>query len=174
MSDPGPAVSVENVSKRFRIPHERVNTLKERALHPLRRSGADDLQALAGVSFDVAPGEFFGIVGRNGSGKSTLLKCLAGIYPVDSGGVDVHGRLATFIELGVGFNPDLPAADNILINAVMLGLSRREARERIDHVIQFAELEEFRELKLKNYSSGMQVRLAFSVMIQVDADVLLI
>src|SRR5205814_961990 len=107
-------------------------------------------------------------------GKSTLLKCLAGIYSVGSGAIYVDGRVATFIELGVGFNPDLPAADNILLNAVMLGLSPADARKRVETVLDFAELHEFRELKLKNYSSGMQVRLAFSVMLQVEADVLLI
>jgi ABC-type polysaccharide/polyol phosphate transport system ATPase subunit len=169
-----PAVVVEGVGKSFRMPAERAHTLKERALHPLRKRGGEDLTALRDVSFAVAPGEFFGIVGRNGSGKSTLLKCLAGIYRVDQGRIAVRGRLSTFIELGVGFNPDLAAADNIVINGIMLGLSPREARRRVDDVIAFAELEEFPDLKLKNYSSGMQVRLAFSVMIQVDADVLLI
>ena len=119
-------------------------------------------------------GEFFGIVGRNGSGKSTLLKCMAGIYGTDHGRIFVDGRVSTFIELGVGFNMDLPARDNILINATMLGLAQREARRRTEAVLEFAELEEFVDLKLKNYSSGMLVRLAFSVMIQVDADVLLI
>jgi ABC-type polysaccharide/polyol phosphate transport system ATPase subunit len=170
----GPVVRVEGVSKRYRIPHEQVNTLKERALHPLRSSSTEELVALDAVSFEVRKGEFFGIVGRNGSGKSTLLKCLAGIYAIDEGGIAVQGRMATFIELGVGFNPDLAATDNIILNAIMLGLSRREARERVERVLDFAELQEFRELKLKNYSSGMHVRLAFSVMIQVDAEVLLI
>jgi ABC-type polysaccharide/polyol phosphate transport system ATPase subunit len=174
VSAPEPAVLVENVGKRFRMPAERVHTLKERALHPLRRRSAEDLVALRDVSFAVEQGEFFGIVGRNGSGKSTLLKCLAGIYAADRGSIAVRGRLSTFIELGVGFNPDLAAADNIILNGIMLGLSPREARRRVDDVIAFAELEEFVDLKLKNYSSGMQVRLAFSVMIQVDADVLLI
>ena len=126
------------------------------------------------MSFAVERGEFFGIVGRNGSGKSTLLKCMAGIYRTDSGAIYVNGRLSTFIELGVGFNPDLAARDNVLMNGVMLGLSPNEARARYDHIIDFAELREFEELKLKNYSSGMQVRLAFSVMVQVDADILLI
>jgi ABC-2 type transport system ATP-binding protein len=165
---------VDGVSKTFTIPREQVHTLKERALHPFRRTGHDDLRALRDVSFAVEPGEFFGIVGRNGSGKSTLLKCLAGIYGVDDGNIYVNGRMSAFIELGVGFNPDLPARDNALLNATMLGLSPREARRRFDSVIDFAELGEFVDLKIKNYSSGMLVRLAFSVMIHVDAEILLI
>ncbi|HEV7847364.1 MAG TPA: ABC transporter ATP-binding protein [Thermoleophilaceae bacterium] len=169
-----PVVAVDDVSKVFRIPHERVSTLKERALHPFRRSTHERFEALRGVSFAVERGEFFGIVGRNGSGKSTLLKCMAGIYRADSGAIYVNGRISTFIELGVGFNPELAARDNVLINGVMLGLSPREARERYDRVMDFAELREFEDLKLKNYSSGMQVRLAFSVLVQVDADILLI
>ncbi len=169
-----PPVVVDRVQKRFEIPREQVSTLKERALHPFRRSVTDTLHALRGVSFAVEPGEFFGIVGRNGSGKSTLLKCLAGIYGVDSGSIYVNGRMSTFIELGVGFNPDLPARDNVLLNATMLGLSPREARTRFDSVIDFAELGEFVEMKIKNYSSGMLVRLAFAVMIHVDAEILLI
>ena len=169
-----PAILVDHVSKAFVLPHEQVHTLKERALHPLRRKGSESLRALNDVSFDVTPGEFFGIVGRNGSGKSTLLKCLAGIYRSDGGRIYVNGRLSAFIELGVGFNMDLPAHDNIMLNATMLGLSGREARKRIDAVLDFAELREFADLKVKNYSSGMLVRLAFSVMIQVDADILLI
>ena len=118
-------------------------------------------------------GEFFGIAGRNGSGKSTLLKCIAGIYKCE-GDIWCRGRLSTLIELGVGFNMELAARDNVVLNGIMMGLSPKEARKRYDSVIEFAELEEFRELKLKNYSSGMQVRLAFSVAIQVDADILLI
>jgi ABC-type polysaccharide/polyol phosphate transport system ATPase subunit len=169
-----PAVAVDGVSKTFRLPHERVHTLKERALHPLRRMTHEAFPALRDVSFAVDHGEFFGIVGRNGSGKSTLLKCLAGIYAVDRGRIYVNGRMSTFIELGVGFNNDLPARDNVMINATMLGLSPREARRRYDAVIDFAELRDFEDLKLKNYSSGMEVRLAFSVMMQVDAEVLLI
>ena len=169
-----PAVVVEGVSKTFRKPHEQVHTLKERALHPFRRRGYDDFVALEDVSFAVPKGEFFGIVGRNGSGKSTLLKCMAGIYATDRGAIYMNGRLSTFIELGVGFNPDLAARDNVALNAIMLGLPPREARERFERVIRFAELEEFVDVKLKNYSSGMQVRLAFSVMIEVDADILLI
>jgi ABC-type polysaccharide/polyol phosphate transport system ATPase subunit len=169
-----PAVVIDGLSKTFRLPRERVHTLKERALHPFRRPEYDELRALRDVSFAVEQGEFFGIVGRNGSGKSTLLKCTAGIYRADAGQIFVNGRMSTFIELGVGFNPDLAAYDNVMINATMLGLSNKDARQRFDRILEFAELEEFVDLKLKNYSSGMMVRLAFSVMIQVDADILLI
>jgi ABC-type polysaccharide/polyol phosphate transport system ATPase subunit len=143
-------------------------------LHPRRSRTFSELRALEDVSFDIAPGEFFGIVGRNGSGKSTLLKCLAGIYGVDNGQIAVDGRLSPFIELGVGFHPELSARDNVTINAIMLGLTRKQALERFDEIIAYAELEEFVDLKLKNYSSGMTVRLGFAVAIQVDADVLLV
>ena len=165
---------VDRVSKAFQMPREHVHTLKERALHPFRRAGSERLEALRDVSFEVEQGEFFGIVGRNGSGKSTLLKCLAGIYQVDGGRIFVNGRMSTFIELGVGFNPDLAAYDNVLMNAIMLGVPPREARARFESIIAFAELEEFVDLKIKNYSSGMLVRLAFSTAIQADADILLI
>ncbi len=168
-----PVVVARSVSKSFSVPEEHVHTFKERALHPRRRIGHRTYRALRDVSFAVAPGEFFGIAGRNGSGKSTMLKCLAGIYQAQ-GDIWVRGRLSTFIELGVGFNPDLAARDNVIMNGVMLGLTPREARKRVDSVIEFAELEEFKDLKLKNYSSGMHVRLAFSVAIQVDADILMI
>ncbi len=169
-----PAVAVHHVDKAFRLPHQQYHTLKERVLHPFRKDAYDVLQAVDDVSFEVAQGEFFGIVGRYGSGKSTLLKCLAGIYDIDAGDLHVHGRLSPFIELGVGFNMDLTARDNVMINAIMLGLTRQQARDRFDDIIAFAGLEDFLDLKLKNYSSGMTVRLAFSVAIQVDAEVLLI
>lgn len=169
-----PPIVAEGVTKTFRVPEERVHTLKERVLHPRRRVASQRFEALKDLTFSVGRGEFFGIAGRNGSGKSTLLKCLAGIYAVDSGRIWQDGRLSTFIELGVGFNDDLAARDNIVLNGIMMGLSPREARARYDAVIDFAELREFQELKLKNYSSGMRVRLAFSVAIQVDADVLLV
>jgi ABC-type polysaccharide/polyol phosphate transport system ATPase subunit len=168
------AVSVNHLSKAFRLPHLQYHTLKERVLHPFRLNSYTVLQAVDDVTFDVVEGEFFGIVGRNGSGKSTLLKCLAGIYSVDGGEIDVRGRLSPFIELGVGFNLDLTARDNVIINAIMLGLTAREARQRFDEIVAFAELEQYLDLKLKNYSSGMLVRLAFAVAIRVDADVLLI
>jgi ABC-type polysaccharide/polyol phosphate transport system ATPase subunit len=168
------AVSIEEVNKTFRLPHQQYSTLKERALHPLRSTEYDELHAVKDITLAIAEGEFFGIVGRNGSGKSTLLKCIAGIYGVDSGRISVAGRLSPFIELGVGFNMDLTARDNVIINAIMLGLSRRQAKARFDDVIAFAELEEFIDLKLKNYSSGMLVRLAFATSIEVDAEILLI
>jgi ABC-type polysaccharide/polyol phosphate transport system ATPase subunit len=168
------AVSVRHVSKTFRLPHQRYNTFKERALHPFRSRSYDVLRAVQDVSVEIAKGEFFGIVGRNGSGKSTLLKCLAGIYNIDGGELTINGRLSPFIELGVGFNPDLTARDNVIINAIMLGLSRKEAGERFDDIVAFAELEDFVDLKLKNYSSGMHVRLAFATAVQVDAEILLI
>ncbi|HET9074666.1 MAG TPA: ABC transporter ATP-binding protein [Solirubrobacteraceae bacterium] len=171
----GPAaVHLGDVHKSFKLPHEKYHTFKQRALHGFRQPGYDLLHAVNGVSVDIRPGEFFGIVGRNGSGKSTLLKCLAGIYRIDQGEIALEGRLAPFIELGVGFNPELTARDNAIINAIMLGLTRREAEARLDQIVAFAELEEFMDLRLKNYSSGMHVRLAFSVAIQVDADILLI
>ena len=168
------AVRLENVSKTFRLPHQQYSTLKERALHPFRSRTFDELRATRDVSVEIAVGEFFGIVGRNGSGKSTLLKCLAGIYEADTGEIEVNGRLSPFIELGVGFNPELTARENVIINAIMLGLTRKQARERFDEIIAFAELEEFLDLKLKNYSSGMSVRLGFSVAVQTDADILLV
>jgi ABC-type polysaccharide/polyol phosphate transport system ATPase subunit len=168
------AVTVDHVDKTFRLPRRRYSTLKERVIHPFASRDYDELRALRDVDVRIPAGEFFGIVGRNGSGKSTLLKCLAGIYRPNAGAVQVHGRLSPFIELGVGFNPDLTARDNVVINGVMMGLSRRAARQAFDDIIAFAELEEFLDLKLKNYSSGMAVRLGFATAIQVDADVLLV
>ena len=167
-------IEARDVEKTFRIPHHRVDTFKERALHPFRAGGHRDLRALRDVSFDVHRGEFFGIVGRNGSGKSTLLKILSSIYRADRGRIRMGGRLAPFIELGVGFNPELTSRDNVVLNGVMMGLTRREARRRLDAVLDFAELRRFSDLKLKNYSSGMMVRLAFAVMVEADADIMLV
>src|SRR3954452_4044183 len=168
------AIEVQDLHKSFRIPTNRVDSLKERVVHPFAARGHRQLHALDGVSFEVRQGEFFGIVGRNGSGKSTLLKLLASIYRADAGTIRMAGRLAPFIELGVGFNHDLTARENVVLNGVMMGLTPGEMRRRLDAVIEFAELGEFADLKLKNYSSGMLVRLAFAVMMEADADILLI
>jgi ABC-2 type transport system ATP-binding protein len=171
----GPVViETRGVHKTFRIPENKVDSFKERAVHPLTRIEHRELHALRDVSFDIHQGEFFGIVGRNGSGKSSLLKIMASIYRADAGRVRMAGRVAPFIELGVGFNPELTARENGVLNGVLMGLTRREARRRLGAVIEFAELEEFVDLKLKNYSSGMMVRFAFAVMVQADADIMLI
>ena len=174
--DDGPvAIEGRGVEKVFRIPKNRITSFKERAVHPLARQEFFELHALRGLDFEIHRGEFFGIVGRNGSGKSTLLKILASIYKADAGQIRMAGRPAPFIELGVGFDPELTARENVVLNGVMMGLSRREARRRLDAVLDFAELRDFVDLKYKNYSSGMMVRLAFSVMIQAPpTDILLI
>jgi ABC-type polysaccharide/polyol phosphate transport system ATPase subunit len=143
-------------------------------MHPLQHGTVERRAALIDVSFKVRRGEFFGIVGLNGSGKSTLLKILASIYRQDEGTVRVQGKLSPFIELGVGFNPDLTGRDNILVNGTLLGLSRRDLEERYDSILEFAELESYADQKLKNYSSGMQLRLAYSIAIQVPFDILLL
>jgi ABC-2 type transport system ATP-binding protein len=170
----GVAIRVEDLHKSFRIPTRKIDSLKERVVRPFASQEYRELRALDGVSFEVRQGEFFGIVGRNGSGKSTLMKLLASIYRADRGKIEIAGRLAPFIELGVGFNHDLTARENVVLNGVMMGLAPREMRRRVDAVIDFAELGDFADLKLKNYSSGMLVRLAFAVMLEADADVLLI
>jgi len=170
-----PVLRVSGLGKSFRVPrHGGADTLKERVLHPFSGSGYEDLAALHDIDFEVGRGEFFAVIGRNGSGKSTLLKCIAGIYQPDAGESRVEGRIAPLIELGVGFNPELGARDNVLVNATMMGLSPSQAMERFDAIIEFAELEEFTELKLRNYSTGMRMRLGFATAIQVDAEVLLV
>jgi ABC-type polysaccharide/polyol phosphate transport system ATPase subunit len=170
----GLAFDVRNVSKSFALPHQQRTTFKELFLHPWHRTTYEHQEALRDVSFRIEKGEFFGIVGPNGSGKSTLLKILAGIYRQDAGEVIVNGVVSPFIELGVGFNPALNARDNIKINGTLLGLSRRELEEKFDTILEFAEVERFADQKLKNYSSGMQLRLAFSIAIQVPFDILML
>jgi ABC-type polysaccharide/polyol phosphate transport system ATPase subunit/ABC-type polysaccharide/polyol phosphate export permease len=167
-------VACEDVWKTFRLPYDRPYTFKQRVLHPHRSRAARQLDALRDVTFGVEPGEFFGVIGRNGSGKSTLLKCLAGIYTPNRGSVTVKSRVSPFIELGVGFNPELTALDNVIVNASLLGIPPGVARARFPAVLRFAELEEFVDLKLKNYSSGMFVRLGFAAAIQADADIYLV
>ena len=169
-----PAIEIDEVWKTFEIPHERHDTLKERFLHPLRRTTFESNDALRDVSLSIDYGEFFGIIGPNGSGKSTLLKIVAGIYKPDRGRIIVDGLTSPFIELGVGFNPELNARDNVLVNGTLLGLSRKEIEQKFDEIMAFAELERFVDQKLKNFSSGMVVRLAYSVAIQVPFDILLL
>src|SRR3954454_22980734 len=176
MSDEDRPVVIEarGITKTFRIPEHRIDSFKERATHPFTRATYRQRRVLDDISFDVHRGEFFGIVGRNGSGKSTLLKIMSSIYRADAGRIRMAGRLAPFIELGVGFNPELTSRENVVLNGVMMGLGRREARRRLDAVLDFAELRAFADLKLKNYSSGMMVRLAFAVMVEADADIMLV
>ena len=166
------ALAVDNLYKSFRLPTRRVDTLRERLLAGLRPA-TTELEVLRDVSFRVGRGEFLGIAGRNGSGKSTLLKLVAGIYRPDAGEIRAAGRLAPIIELGVGFNNELEAYDNVVMNAVMMGLEPSDARARYPEIIDFAELQDFEHLKLKNYSSGMRARLGFATMVHVDADLLL-
>lgn len=170
-------IKVENVSKDFKLPHLRPNTVKSALLSLIgagAKSSKEAQHALRGISFEVKKGEFFGIVGRNGSGKSTMLKMLAGIYQPTNGKIRLEGRLVPFIELGVGFNPELTGRDNVYLNGAILGFSEKEIDEMYSSIVEFSELERFMDQKLKNYSSGMQVRLAFSMAIRAKADVLLI
>ena len=168
-------ISVKNVSKTFKLPHEKNTSIKSSFINFYKHNkGFENQQALKNISFEVKKGEFFGIVGKNGSGKSTLLKVLAGIYSADSGSVEIKGKLIPFIELGVGFSPELSGRDNVFLNGSLLGFSRKEMQSMYKDIVKFAELERFMDQKLKNYSSGMQVRLAFSIAIRAKSDILLI
>ena len=166
-------LELNNVNKIFRIPHERRNTLKESFLNFHRKIKFEDFHALKNISFSIHKGDFIGIIGRNGSGKSTLLKIIANIYTPTSGKVIVNGSISPFLELGVGFNGDLTARENVYLNGIILGLSRKEIDKKFKEIVDYAELSDFMDMKLKNFSSGMQVRLAFSVAIQADADIYL-
>lgn len=169
------AISVQSVSKDFKLPHEMNNSLKSLIIHPFRKRKTVERQhALRDISFEVKQGEFFGILGRNGSGKSTLLKILGEIYQPTKGRVELKGKLVPFIELGVGFNPELTGRENVYLNGALLGFSKKEIDARYKDIVDFAELHDFMDQKLKNYSSGMQVRLAFSVATRAEADILLI
>jgi ABC-2 type transport system ATP-binding protein len=169
------AIKVDGVSKTFKLPHEKTNSLKGALINFRRRNRAYEVQqVLKNVSFEIQDGEFFGIVGRNGSGKSTLLKMLAGIYMPSEGSVKVNGKLTPFIELGVGFSPELTGRENVFLNGSLLGFSRKEMEVMYKDIVAFAELERFMDQKLKNYSSGMQVRLAFSIAIRAQSDILVL
>lgn len=169
-----PAIKVVGIHKSFRLPHEKNASIKSVIINPLRRRGYENQQVLHGISFEVHEGDFFGIVGRNGSGKSTLLKLLAGIYSPDQGRIELSGRLTPFIELGVGFNPELTGRENVFLNGALLGFGRTAMEKLYDDIVAFAELERFMDQKLKNYSSGMQVRLAFSIATRISSPILLL
>jgi ABC-2 type transport system ATP-binding protein len=169
------AIKVEHLTKSFKIPLESSNGLKQKLINTIKgRKGYRIFTPLSDISFEIKKGEFFGIVGRNGSGKSTLLKSIAGIYTIESGKVSVNGTLVPFIELGVGFNAELSGRENVYLNGALLGFSNKEMAAMYDEIVDFAELHDFMEERLKNYSSGMQVRLAFSIAIRAKGDILLL
>lgn len=170
------AIVVEHLSKKFRIPRERKYTIYDHIVGLLKGGFYlyDEFIALEDLSFSIQPGEMFGIIGPNGSGKSTLLKLLAGILYPDKGTITVDGRIAPFIELGVGFHPELTARENVFLNGSIMGLKEREIQNRYHEIFSFAELEQFENMKLKNFSSGMVIRLAFSTAIQTNPDILLL
>jgi ABC-2 type transport system ATP-binding protein len=168
-------VVVKELYKTFKLPHEKHSGLKQLALNLFKDRGKYETQkVLNDISFNIKKGEFFGIVGRNGSGKSTLLKLLAGIYTPDKGLIHLNGSLTPFIELGVGFNPELTGRENIFMNGALLGFDHKQVEVMYEDIVEFAELEDFMDQKLKNYSSGMQVRLAFSIAIRAKSDILLL
>ncbi len=168
-------LSVDHVGKYFKLPTEQASGLKQAFINWTRGiKGYKEQHVLRDINFKVRKGDFFGIVGRNGSGKSTLLKLISGIYVPDSGRISVNGKLVPFIELGVGFNPELTGRENVFLNGALLGFTSAQIENMYDDIVRFAELEEFMDQKLKNYSSGMQVRLAFSVAIQAQGDILVL
>lgn len=167
------AIKVHDLHKEFILPQHKHSSVKQAFVNIIRRNNRVIQKVLDGIDFEVYKGDFFGIVGRNGSGKSTLLKILAGVYSPTSGGVEIHGQLTPFIELGVGFNPELSGRDNVFLNGALLGFNRKEMEVMYDEIVDFAELEPFMDQKLKNYSSGMQVRLAFSIAIKAHNDILI-
>lgn len=168
-------LSADHVSKSFKLPTEQATGLKQAVINWTKGvKGYKEQTVLKDVSFEVHQGEFFGIVGRNGGGKSTLLKLISQIYYPNDGEIRVHGKLVPFIELGVGFNPELTGRENVYLNGALLGFSREQVDAMYDDIVDFAELDEFMDQKLKNYSSGMQVRLAFSVAIKAQGDILVL
>ena len=175
MTDKQIAVKVDHVSKYFKLPTEATNSLRTALVNRFKGiKGYKEQHVLKDISFEVEKGDFFGILGRNGSGKSTLLKIISEIYVPEKGTVTIDGKLVSFIELGVGFNPELTGRENVYMNGAMLGFSTAEIDAMYDDIVDFAELHEFMNQKLKNYSSGMQVRLAFSVAIKAQGDILIL
>lgn len=173
MSSKEIAISVKDIHKNFILPQHKNTSLKQAAVNIVRKNDVTTQKVLDGVNFDIYKGEFFGIVGRNGSGKSTLLKLIAGVYSPASGSIEMNGGLTPFIELGVGFNQELSGRDNVFLNGALLGYTRKQMEAMYDDIVDFAEIEEHMDKKLKNYSSGMQVRLAFSIAIKAKNDILI-
>lgn len=169
-----PIIEVNNLSKVFEIPHEQRNTIKSYFLNPFKKVGKERFYALKKVDFTVNKGDFVGIVGRNGSGKSTLLKILAGIFEPTTGKIHVRGTLVPFLELGVGFNPELTGRENIYLNGIILGMTRKYVESKFDEIVDFAEIRDFIDLQVKNYSSGMIIRLAFAIAVEAKADIYLL
>lgn len=167
------AIRVHDVHKNFILPQHKNTSFKQAAVNIVKKNDTVTQKVLDGVSVDIYKGEFFGIVGRNGSGKSTLLKLIAGVYAPTSGNIDVRGGLTPFIELGVGFNPELSGRDNVYLNGALLGFTRKQMHAMYQEIVDFAELEQHMDQKLKNYSSGMQVRLAFSIAVKAKNDILI-
>ncbi len=167
------AISIQDIHKEFILPQHKNTTFKQTVVNIVKKNKKVTQKVLDGVSFDIYKGDFFGIVGRNGSGKSTLLKLIAGVYTPTAGHIEINGGLTPFIELGVGFNPELSGRDNVYLNGALLGFNRKQMNAMYDDIVAFAELEPFMDQKLKNYSSGMQVRLAFSIAIKAENDILI-
>lgn len=169
-----PIIEVKNLNKVFEIPHEQRNTIKSYFLNPFKKIKKEKFYALNDVSFSINKGDFVGIIGRNGSGKSTLLKIMAGIFEPSKGKVSVRGTLVPFLELGVGFNPELTGRENIFLNGIILGMTKKYVESKFDEIVDFAEIRDFIDLQVKNYSSGMVMRLAFAVAMEAKADIYLL
>jgi ABC-2 type transport system ATP-binding protein len=167
------AIKVHDLHKSFDLAENKSTSVKQLLVNIGKKNKKKRQKVLDGIDFEIKKGEFFGIVGRNGSGKSTLLKLLAGVYTPDKGAIEVHGNLTPFIELGVGFNPELSGRDNVYLSASLLGFTRKQIDEIYNDIVDFAELHEHMDKKLKNYSSGMQVRLAFSIAVKAKNDILI-
>jgi ABC-type polysaccharide/polyol phosphate transport system ATPase subunit len=170
------AIEVKNIYKEFSLPHVRRDSIVEYITHPIKSltNSKEVFKILNDVDFEIKKGEFVGIMGKNGSGKSTLLKIMAGIYTPTKGKLKIHGRMIPFLELGVGFHPDLSGRDNIYFNGIILGMSKAYLKQKFNEIVEFSELERFIDLPLKNYSSGMMVRLAFSIAMMAEADIYLL
>jgi ABC-2 type transport system ATP-binding protein len=170
-----PAIVIRNLSKTFRLAEERRGTLRERLMKIHIRNERRSRKTLDNISFEVEQGEFFGIIGRNGSGKSTLLKILAGVYQPDRGSyIKIAGRIAPMLELGVGFNPELTGRENVYLSSIIQGLTKKDVDAKYEEIVRFAELEKFMGLQVKHFSSGMAVKLAISVSVQIDAPIMLL